>query len=295
MEKSNLIGVIGGSGFYKLDGLKVIDQKVVETPYGMPSSPYIIGTYEGKTIAFLARHGLNHQYIPSDVNYQANIYGFKLLGVEEIYSFSAVGSLQELYKPGDFVIIDQFFDRTKKRLDTFFGGGVVAHVGFGQPVCPVMRQRILTASKGLDVAVHDGGAYVCMEGPAFSTLAESLFYQRQGFAVIGMTNLTEAKLAREAEICYASIAMVTDYDCWHESEEAVSVEMVVRVLKANTAHAHGLLSRLLEMSVGGRVECECRDALKNAIMSDISKVSPSAVNRLKAIIQRYLPHDQHGD
>ncbi|MBP7462536.1 MAG: S-methyl-5'-thioadenosine phosphorylase [Candidatus Delongbacteria bacterium] len=284
------IGVIGGSGFYKLEGLRVLEEKTLRTPFGDPSASYIIGELEGKRIAFLARHGEGHLYSPSLVNYRANIYGFKMLGVETLFSFSAVGSLQPEFKPGDFVLADQFFDRTKKRADTYFDENVVAHITFDQPVCSDLRGMVYQAAEGLAITVHNKGTYVCMEGPAFSTLAESLFYQKQGFSVIGMTNLTEAKLAREAEICYTTIAMVTDYDCWHNEVEPVSVEMVVRVLKNNTANAHALLKRILVMLDPASVaDCACRHALQYAVISDLTRISAHKREQLGLLIKNYLP------
>lgn len=283
------IGVVGGSGFYKLEGLTILEERNVATPFGDPSAPYMIGNYEGRKIAFLARHGDGHRFSPSTVNYRANIYGFKALGVDCLFSFSAVGSLQPEYKPGEFVVVDQFFDRTKKRNDTFFESDVVAHVTFDQPVCSTLRSVVVESARNLPITIHSKGTYVCMEGPAFSTLAESLTYQKLGFSVIGMTNLTEAKLAREAEICYTTIAMVTDYDCWHHDVEPVSVEMVIRVLKENTDHAHQLLKEIL-LKIDPRTveDCGCHHALQFAFISDLSRTTPPKKEELGLLIRKYL-------
>ncbi len=283
------IGILGGSGFYKLENIKIIDQIELDTAFGKPSAPYFIGEYNNIKLAFLARHGSKHQYSPTEINYKANIYGFKKLGVDIIISFSAVGSLQEQYKPGDFVIIDQFFDRTKHRDDTFFKNGIVAHVQFGDPVCPILRNTILQSSKHTNITIHDKGTYVCMEGPAFSTRAESLFYQSNNFSVIGMTNLTEAKLAREAEIHYATVAMVTDYDCWHIGEEEVSVDLVVKTLQTNTKNAQKLLINILDnINFENFKNCKCGNSLQNAIISNLKEIPEDTKNNLYEILKKYL-------
>ncbi|MEC7983729.1 MAG: S-methyl-5'-thioadenosine phosphorylase, partial [Myxococcota bacterium] len=231
------IGIIGGSGLYKMEGLTLLREVELDTPFGKPSAPFIISKLDGvdAELVFLPRHGIGHVFTPSEVPYRANIYGMKLLNVEWIISISAVGSLQEEIVPGHVVVIDQFIDRTKNRASTFFGNGIVAHIAFGDPVCSSLRSYLLEAAKETDATVHDGGTYVCMEGPAFSTRAESNLYRSWGAKVIGMTNIPEAKLAREAEISYATLAMSTDYDCWHEGHDDVTVEQVIAVVKANVA------------------------------------------------------------
>jgi 5'-methylthioadenosine phosphorylase len=239
------IGVIGGSGLYEMDGLTDIREETLDTPFGAPSAPYLIGRLEGHDgveLVFLPRHGRNHQFNPSEVNYRANIFGMKTLGVSWIISVSAVGSLQKEVVPGHVVVIDQFIDRTKNRAATFFENGMVAHISFGDPVCLKLREILLSAAASTEATVHDGGTYVCMEGPAFSTRAESNLYRSWGARVIGMTNLPEAKLAREASISYATLAMATDYDCWHEGHDDVTVDQVVAVLRANVSLAKRIIS-----------------------------------------------------
>ncbi len=225
------IGIVGGSGLYKMDELKNVEKVALETPFGEPSGKYVLGTLEGKRVAFLARHGTGHRILPSELNFRANIYGFKFLGVEFILSASAVGSLKEGIPPLDVVIPDQFIDRTRGRVSTFFGSGLAAHVGFAHPFCSILSEKLYESGKTVGASVHKGGTYVCMEGPQFSTLAESNLYRSWGADVIGMTNLQEAKLAREAEICYSTMALVTDYDCWHEEEEDVTVEAIIENLQ----------------------------------------------------------------
>ncbi|MDP9121677.1 MAG: S-methyl-5'-thioadenosine phosphorylase, partial [Acidobacteriota bacterium] len=223
------IGVIGGSGLYQMKGLEVREERRIETPFGEPSDAYIVGELEGRQVAFLPRHARGHRLLPTELNYRANIYGFKVLGVEQLISVSAVGSMKIEYKPTDIVVPDQFFDRTRHRVDTFFGNGLVAHVSLAKPICPRLLDVAVAAARAAGATVHRGGTYVCMEGPQFSTRAESEVYRKLGMDVIGMTNLQEARLAREAEICYVSLSMVTDYDCWHETEEAVTGEAVMAV------------------------------------------------------------------
>ncbi|MBI2819208.1 MAG: S-methyl-5'-thioadenosine phosphorylase [Acidobacteria bacterium] len=281
------IGVIGGSGLYSLPGLESIEEVTMETPWGAPSDAYVLGTLRGKRLAFLARHGRGHRILPSELNFRANIYGFKKLGVERIISFSAVGSLREDLAPQAFVLPDQFFDRTRSRISTFFGRGVVAHIGFSDPICPTMLDLLERACRSAQVSVHRGGTYVCMEGPAFSTRAESHVYRSWKMDVIGMTNLQEAKLAREAELCYVTVAMVTDYDCWHPDHDTVTVEQIITNLVKNSGNAARVLVEALNGLPVART-CACGSALKNAILTDPSTI-PSEVRRdLDLLIGKYL-------
>src|SRR3990172_11089155 len=260
------IGVIGGSGLYQMSDLTEIEEVNVSTPFGEPSAPYTIGNLEGKKIAFLSRHGKGHSIAPSEINYRANIYGLKKLGAEWIIAVSAVGSMRKHIKPLDIVIPDQFFDNTKRRISTFFGNGAVGHIGFAHPVCPHLADLLERYSRECGVTTHKNGTYICIEGPQFSTKAESRIYRQWGVDVIGMTNLPEAKLAREAEICYATMALATDYDVWHESEEAVSVELVVQNLLRNVATA----KQVVRQVVAGLAQergCECGSALAAAIIT----------------------------
>src|SRR6202162_3116189 len=258
------IGIIGGSGLYSMPGLTDARETRVHTPFGDPSDPLVTGTLEGRRVAFLARHGRGHRLTPSEINYRANICALKMLGVERILSVSAVGSLRDDLPPLDFVIPDQFFDRTRLRVATFFGGGVVAHVGFDKPTCTILAAHIADACDTAGVKAHRLGTYVCMEGPQFSTLAESHTYRQLGFDVIGMTNLQEAKLAREAEICYGTVAMVTDYDCWHPGHDAVTVQQIIGNLLKNSENAIKLLLRAVEKLPPART-CQCGSALADAI------------------------------
>jgi 5'-methylthioadenosine phosphorylase len=287
------IGVIGGSGFYQMEGLEKVEEVAVETPFGKPSDPFVIGTLEGARVAFLARHGRGHLLMPSELPFRANIYALKLLGVERIISASAVGSLQERYAPMDIVIPDQFFDRTRHRVSTFFGGGLVAHVTFADPVCPVVSQALDEGARDVEtINVHRGGTYLCMEGPAFSTKAESNVYRAWGMDVIGMTNLQEAKLAREAEICYATLALVTDYDCWHPDHDSVTVEMVIEYLNKNTLNAQQIIRNTVRRLKTSSSSCGCRSALKHAILTQRDKVPPAAIEKLGAIVGKYLKPQQ---
>src|SRR3990172_3505823 len=261
------IGVIGGSGLYSLPGIQDAEEVNLDTPWGEPSDNYVVGTLEGRRVAFLARHGRGHRILPSELNFRANIFGFKLLGVERILSFSAVGSLREELPPLMFVLPDQFFDRTRGRVSTFFGNGVVAHIAFADPVCPALLEVLESACQSAKVAVKRGGTYLCMEGPAFSTKAESHAYRSWGMDVIGMTNLQEAKLAREAEICYATVAMVTDYDCWHPAHDAVTVTEVIENLMKNAANAIQVVKKAVENMARER-SCKCSSALAHAIITD---------------------------
>ncbi|MCS6885055.1 MAG: S-methyl-5'-thioadenosine phosphorylase [Acidobacteriota bacterium] len=283
------IGVIGGSGLYHMDGLIDIEEVALDTPFGRPSDNFIIGTLEGVRVAFLARHGRGHKLMPSELPFRANIYGMKMLGVERIISASAVGSLKEELKPLDIVIPDQFFDRTRGRISTFFGNGIVAHITFADPVCKDLCDIVEEAAKVLeDITVHRGGTYLCMEGPAFSTKAESHVYRQWGMSIIGMTNLQEAKLAREAEICYCTIALVTDYDCWHESHDAVTVDMVIEYLNKNVANAQKLIRAAIAKLATTIRTCKCGSALRHAILTAREAIPAERIQQLEAILGKYF-------
>ena len=281
------IGIIGGSGLYDMEALTDREEIVVKTPFGKPSGPYVTGSLRGRRVAFLARHGSGHSILPSELNFRANIFGFKTLGVEWILSASAVGSLQEGYRPLDIVVPDQFIDRTRGRISTFFGRGVVAHVGFARPLCQTLSGLAFEAAKALGVRAHRGGTYVCIEGPQFSTLAESKLYQSWGFDIIGMTNLQEAKLAREAEICYATLALVTDYDCWHPTHDEVTVEMIVKNLTQNAVAAQQVISDVVAALPSAR-PCECATALATSIITRPEAMSASTRQELWPLIGKYL-------
>lgn len=281
------IGIVGGSGLYQMNGLSNTREVRVKTPFGDPSDAVVIGTLEGKRVAFLARHGRGHRFTPSEINYRANICALKILGVEQVISVSAVGSLNEKYPPLDFVIPEQFFDRTRLRIATFFGGGIVAHVGFDKPTCPRLSARMVAACDSIDVKAHRGGTYVCMEGPQFSTLAESQFYRKQGFDVIGMTNLTEAKLAREAELCYATFAMVTDFDCWHPQHGSVTLDEIIANMGKNSENVQRAIREVVR-ALGEERACKCGKALAHAIMTDRKAIPAAARKRLAAIIGKYV-------
>ena len=282
------IGIIGGSGLY--DMAEVTDRKEVTltTPFGEPSGPYILGTLRGKRVAFLARHGAGHRLSPSELNFRANIFGMKMLGVEYLLSASAVGSLKEEYAPLHIVIPDQFIDRTKGRISTFFGRGLVAHVGFAHPFCKVLSGIAFDSGKRANATIYKGGTYVCMEGPQFSTLAESRLYRSWGADIIGMTNLQEAKLAREAEICYTTIALVTDYDCWHPSHDSVTVEMIIANLTQNAKTAQAIIAHAVGALPFERT-CECATALKFALITRPDAVPAKILVDLAPIVGRYLP------
>jgi 5'-methylthioadenosine phosphorylase len=281
------VGIIGGSGLYDMAELTDREQHILTTPFGDPSGPYTLATLRGKRVAFLARHGDSHRLMPSELNFRANIFGFKLLGVEAIISASAVGSLREQLRPLDLVFPDQFIDRTFDRHATFFGGGIVAHVGFAHPICEPLRLLTAAAAERVGAAVHRGGTYICMEGPQFSTLAESNLYRSWGADVIGMTNLQEAKLAREAEICYTTLALVTDYDCWHPDHDAVTVEMIIGNLTQNAKTAQRVIAEAVG-AYGGRQHCQCASALSTAIITRHDAI-PDAVKRdLAPIIGKYV-------
>jgi len=281
------IGIIGGSGLYAMPGITDLHDVKLETPFGDPSDPYVLGTLEGKRVAFLARHGKGHRILPTELNFRANIYGFKQLGVERIVSVSAVGSLKEEHKPLDFVIPDQFFDRTRHRVDTFFGEGIVAHIALADPVCPQLVTIVEGACKKAGVTGKRGGTYLNMEGPQFSTKAESNIYRSWGMDVIGMTNLQEAKLAREAEICYVTVAMVTDYDCWHPHHDSVTVEQVVAVLLKNAENACNVVRETVKAMPPDRT-CKCGSALAHAILTDKTKVPAATRQKLSLILDKYL-------
>ena len=281
------IAFIGGSGLYDIDGLTDADQVSIDTPFGPPSDAVTIGTLQGRRAAFLARHGKGHRHLPGEIPFRANIYALKLLGVERIISISAVGSLQEGIAPLDMVVPDQIIDRTRGRVSTFFGNGVAAHVGFADPFCPQLRQDLVATANSRSVTVHDGGVYVVMEGPQFSTRAESKLYRSWGASIIGMTALPEAKLAREAEICYATLALVTDYDVWHQSEAEVSVDLVIANLMKNVETTQSLLPDLSARIPGSRA-CDCQSALERAIITSRDLIPDEAKSRLSAIIGRYL-------
>jgi 5'-methylthioadenosine phosphorylase len=281
------IGIIGGSGLYDMAELTDREERQIETPFGEPSAPYVIGTLRGRRVAFLARHGIGHRLMPGELNFRANIFGFKTLGVEYIVSASAVGSLKEDYKPLDLVIPDQFLDRTRGRISTFFGRGLVAHVGFAHPFCRNLSAIAFESAQHSGAPVHRGGTYVCMEGPQFSTLAESQLYRSWGMDIIGMTNLQEAKLAREAEICYTTIALVTDYDCWHPDHDQVTVEMIVANLMQNARTAQQVIAEAVGKLPFERT-CECATALKYAIITRPEAVPDAVRQMLAPIVGKYL-------
>ncbi|PLX87322.1 MAG: S-methyl-5'-thioadenosine phosphorylase [Desulfuromonas sp.] len=286
-----VVGVIGGSGLYEIEGLADVKEVRLKTPFGDPSDAYITGTLNGVQMVFLPRHGRGHRLLPSEVNYRANIYGMKTLGVKQIISVSAVGSMKEEIVPGHIVIPDQFFDRTQgKRASTFFGDGVVGHVQFADPICPGLSQQVAAAAKTAGATVHKGGTYICIEGPNFSTRAESNIYRSWGVDIIGMTNIPEARLAREAEICYATVALATDYDCWHEGHDDVSVEAVIAVIQQNVAMARKIIKETVDMIAAGQqtVACSCPEALKYAVMTDRSLIPAETRAALQPLLGKYL-------
>ncbi|AOY79634.1 S-methyl-5'-thioadenosine phosphorylase [Moorena producens JHB] len=285
------IGIIGGSGLYKMAALKDVQEVPIDTPFGPPSDAVMLGTLEGTTVAFLARHGRNHHLMPSELPFRANIYAMKQLGVEYIISASAVGSLQEEVKPLDMLVPDQFIDRTKNRVSTFFGDGIVAHIGFGHPVCNQLAGILVDAIASLElpeVTVHNGGTYLCMEGPAFSTMAESNLYRSWGAKVIGMTNLPEAKLAREAEIAYATLALVTDYDCWHPDHDHVTVEMIIDNLNRNAINAQKVIQETVRRLVDNPPVSKAHSALKYAIFTPLDQAPEATKEKLELILRKYL-------
>ncbi|MFN9262914.1 MAG: S-methyl-5'-thioadenosine phosphorylase, partial [Acidobacteriota bacterium] len=280
------IGIIGGSGLYNMPGFTEKQEVRLETPFGDPSDAYIVGKLGGRDVAFLPRHGRGHRLTPSELNYRANIFGMKMLGVDHIISLSAVGSMKEEHHPTEFVIPDQFFDRTRGRISTFFGEGIVAHISFGHPVCEELAQVVHGAAQRAGITAKLGGTYLCMEGPAFSTKAESNIYRSWGMDVIGMTNLQEAKLAREAEICYTTVAMVTDYDCWHEEHDHVTVEDIIKVLHQNADNAAKLVAEAVA-AMPAEVSCKCHSALKNAIITDRSVWPEATKKKLELLVGKY--------
>ncbi len=285
------IGIIGGSGLYKMDALKDVEEVQVKTPFGSPSDALILGTLEGTRVAFLARHGRNHHLLPTELPFRANIYAMKSLGVEYLISASAVGSLKEEAKPLDMVVPDQFIDRTKNRISTFFGDGIVAHVAFGDPICVHLAKVLADTVADLkfsEVTLHRGGTYVCMEGPAFSTKAESNLHRSWGATVIGMTNLPEAKLAREAEIAYATLALVTDYDCWHPDHDSVTVEMVIGNLQKNATNAQKVIQETVRRLTQNPPVSDAHSALKYAILTPLEKVPAATKEKLALLLQKYL-------
>jgi len=282
------VGILGGTGLYQIEGLTNVQEITLDTPFGQPSDSYLLGELEGTRVVFLSRHGRGHRLLPAEVNYRANIFGFKLLGVEKIISVNSVGSLKEEIKPRDIVLADQFIDRTR-RPNTFFGQGLVAHISLAHPVCPVLSRHVYEVARGLGLRVWPAGTYVCIEGPAFSTKAESRVYRQWGAEVIGMTAATEAKLAREAEMCYVTMNLVTDYDVWKEGEETVSVELVLSNLQANIANAKAIIKKAVaSLSRVENVPCSCQEALKNALVTAPEARNPETVEKLKPLIGKYL-------
>jgi len=282
------IGILGGTGLYKIDGIEVIEEVDVKTPFGKISDPFTIGVLEGKKVAFLSRHGKGHRILPSEINYRANIYGFKMLGIERVISINSVGSLKEKIKPRDIVLSNQFFDRTRRK-NSFFGEGIAAHISFAQPVCPELTKVLFDVGRELDLRIHRGGTYICIEGPAFSTKAESQIYRSWDCDVIGMTSATEARLCREAEICYATLSLVTDYDVWHEVEEPVSVEIILKNLKQNIHNASAIIKRTITTLQAHRSGgCECAQAMKNCIVTRSDLIPQEIKEKLRLIIGKYV-------
>jgi 5'-methylthioadenosine phosphorylase len=281
------IGIIGGSGLYSMAGLTDIREIAVKTPFGDPSDKFVLGTLEGRRVAFLARHARGHRILPTEINFRANIYALKLLGVERVISVSAVGSLKDNLCPGEFLVVDQFVDRTKHRVSTFFGGGLVAHLTFDKPVCSQLSAVLADSSIHCGVKVHRKGTYVCIEGPQFSTLAEANMHRQLNFDVIGMTNVTEAKLAREAELCYSSIAMITDFDCWHPGHESVTGAQIMATLAQNAENAQSVLRQAVKTMPSDR-SCKCGSALRSALITDLKLVPTATKKRLSAILAKYL-------
>ncbi len=287
METDINIGILGGSGLYDMDGLTDVDEVSVGTPFGAPSDAYRTGSIAGRRVAFLARHGRGHLIGPSEINFRANIFGFKKLGVERILSASAVGSLKEEHHPLDILVPNQFFDRTRTRISTFFGDGLVAHVSFADPICQELSQWVIDAGAQTGIPVKPGGTYLCMEGPQFSTIAESTVYRSWGMDIIGMTNLQEAKLAREAEMCYTTIALVTDYDCWHPQHHAVTVNEIIANLQKNSMHAQQIIREAVGLIPDERT-CACQDALRHALITDPARIPAETKQRLSLLIDKYV-------
>ena len=282
------IGVIGGSGFYQMEGLTDVETIEVETPFGKPSDSLVLGTIEGTRIVFLPRHGVGHRLLPSDINVRANIYALKSLGVEWIISVSAVGSLRAEIEPRHFVVPNQLYDHTKNRVSTFFGEGLAAHISLAHPFCPILSQLLCDGASDVGTTVHKGGTYICMEGPAFSTEAESNVYRHLGFDVIGMTAAPEAKLAREAEICYGILACSTDYDCWHPDHDAVTAEMILENLSANVETAKRIVRDVISNLPAKRADCSCPHALEKSIVTDPTRMSASTRQKLDLLVGKYL-------
>jgi 5'-methylthioadenosine phosphorylase len=290
MTEEMVVGVIGGSGLYEIEGFEDVERVQLSTPFGEPSDAFMVGRFHDHKVVFLPRHGVGHRIAPSEINFRANIWGMKRLGVTRILSISAVGSMREEIAPGDFVQVDQFIDRTRHRVDSFFGGGIVAHAMFADPVCGEMLGLVKQAASDLDIKIHENGTYLCMEGPQFSTRAESRLYRSWGVDVIGMTNLQEARLAREAEICYGTVAMATDYDCWREGHEDVSVEAILEVMGCNVGKARELIRLALPQLLRDR-GCACQNAMQYAILTDPASMPPEARDRLGLLIEKYHPTD----
>ncbi len=287
-----VVGVIGGSGLYEIEGLETIEEVTIETPFGAPSDTYITGKLDGVKMVFLPRHGRGHRLLPSEVNYRANIFGMKMLGVTQIISVSAVGSMKEEIVPGHIVIPDQFFDRTQgKRASTFFGQGIVGHVQFADPICADLAAILAESARQVGATVHAGGTYICIEGPTFSTRAESQIYRSWGVDIIGMTNIPEARLAREAEICYATVALATDYDCWHDGHDDVSVEAVLTIIRHNVATARSIIKTAVGQIRQQQLSCHCDKALEFAIMTDKSLIPAATRQALAPIIGKYFHQD----
>ncbi len=279
-EGKDILGIIGGSGLYHMEGLKNVREEFFDTPFGSPSDKLVFGEINGRELVFIPRHGKGHKILPSEINYAANIYALKAVGVKKIISVSAVGSLKNMIRPGDMVVIDQFFDFTKNRKNSFFGDGLVVHVSMAEPVCPYLRGVVINSCKSLGIHYHEKGTYFCIEGPQFSTKAESLFYKNSNFDVIGMTNATEAKLAKEAELCYATIAMSTDYDCWHEEEDNVTADMILNILNENAQKAKNIIKEAVKIIDFDERECECGSSLKQAIVTAKKDVPDKTLERL---------------
>jgi len=284
---SDILGIIGGSGLYEMEGLRNVRRVTVRTPFGEPSDALTVGELQGRTLAFLPRHGRGHRLSPSQINYRANVYAMKKIGADAILSISAVGSMKERIRPGDIVVVDQFYDHTRIRPNTFFEGGIAGHIAFADPVCPALAGVVYDASRRAVRRVHRGGTYLCMEGPAFSTRAESTIYRKWGVDVIGMTNMPEAKLAREAELCYATLALATDYDCWHETEEDVTVGSILAILKTNVENSKRIVREVARRlpAPGG---CHCREALRHALITDRKRIPAATRKRLSLLIGKYL-------
>ncbi len=286
-SKEAIIGIIGGSGLYSIEGLKNIKEKTLKTPFGEPSDAYITGELGGITVVFLPRHGRGHRILPSEINFRANIFGMKMLGVSRLISVSAVGSMKENIKPGNIVVPDQFIDLTKRRVSTFFGNGIVSHVSMADPVCPVLSDNLYRAGMDMGVTMHKGGTYLCIEGPQFSSRAESHLYRQWGVDIIGMTNMPEAKLAREAEICYATLALATDYDCWYQGMKDVGVEDVVKIMNENVANAKKIITAVIPHIEQERA-CVCAHALKDSFLTSAEAIPQKIKSDLKPIIGGYI-------